>query len=237
MATLIVAGGDVFLPVASSYLKGRGFDHIIAVDAGVLAAEKLGLSVDYLVGDFDTLGEEKLAHWEKIPNISVKKYNPQKDDTDMEIAVKLALQFEEGKRKARGNLSSRFFPEQVLLIGATGTRLDHTLANISMLSQFETAGISACILDAHNRLSMHGRGFCLSKKELLGKYISFVAFTKEVSGITLKGFCYPLDGYTLRKESSRCISNEACGEELSVEFSEGELLMVESADTALYGAG
>ncbi len=75
MATLIVAGGDVFLPVASSYLKGREFDHIIAVDAGVLAAEKLGLSVDYLVGDFDTLGEEKLAHWEKIPNISVKKYS------------------------------------------------------------------------------------------------------------------------------------------------------------------
>ena len=129
------------------------------------------------------------------------------------------------------------FPEEVLLIGETGTRLDHTLANISMLSQFEAAGVPACILDAHNRLSVHGRGFCLSKKELLGKYISFVAFTKEVSGITLKGFCYPLDGYTLRKESSRCISNEACGEELSVEFGEGELLMVESADTVLYGAG
>ena len=205
-------------------------DFVIAADAGLRYLEEIGIAADLIVGDFDTL--QYIPQRENVLELPAEK-----DDTDMEIAVKLALRFEEEKTKAQGNVSDRFFPEQVLLIGATRTRLDHTLANISMLSQFEAAGVPACILDAHNRLSVHGRGFCLSKKELLGKYISFVAFTKEVSGITLKGFCYPLDGYTLRKESSRCISNEACGEELSVEFGEGELLMVESADTVLYGAG
>ncbi len=59
----------------------------------MLAAEKLGLSVDYLVGDFDTLGEEKLAHWEKIPNISVKKYNPQKEKPPPPATIRVAITF------------------------------------------------------------------------------------------------------------------------------------------------
>nr|MDE7327949.1 hypothetical protein [Lachnospiraceae bacterium] len=101
MATLVVAGGDICFPVAFACLKKRKFDHVIAVDAGVLAVEKLGLVPDYLVGDFDTLGEEKLKEWGKIPDITIKKYNPEKDDTDMEIAVKLAIELEKGKGKAQ----------------------------------------------------------------------------------------------------------------------------------------
>lgn len=232
MAILIVGGGEVFFP--ADFLFAHQFEHIIAVDAGVLAAEKIGLSVDYLVGDFDTLGEENLRKWENMEGLTIRKYAPEKDDTDMEIAVKLAIELtrkKEGKREG----AHPFFPEQVLLVGATGTRLDHTIANIFLLEQFEEAGISACIVDAHNRISVHHAGFSFSRREQYGKYLSFAALTSKVTGLTLRGFYYPLSQYTLLQNSSRCISNEAAKEKLTVEFSSGKLLMVESADTVREG--
>jgi len=231
MATLIVAGGNVFF---SADVLRRQFQHIIAVDAGILAAEKMGLSADYLVGDFDTLGEENLRKWENMGNITIRKYAPEKDDTDMEIAVKLAIELE-GQKEGQANCGRAFFPEQVLLLGATGTRLDHTIANIFLLEQFEEAGISACIADAHNRISVHLSGFFFRQKEQYGKYLSFAALTPKVTGLTLQGFYYPLDKYTLFQNSSRCISNEAAAENLSVAFTGGKLLMVESADKAREG--
>ncbi len=231
MATLIVGGGEVFFSAA--FLCTRQFQYVIAVDAGVLAAEKMGLSVDYLVGDFDTLGEENLRKWEDMEGITIRKYAPEKDDTDMEIAVKLAIELEGKKGKQEGAHS--FFPEQVLLVGATGTRLDHTIANIFLLEQFEEAGISACIMDAHNRISVHYTGFSFWRQDQYGKYLSFAALTSKVTGLTLKGFYYPLDQYTLFQNSSRCISNEAAEEKLFVEFTGGKLLMVESADTQREG--
>ncbi len=225
MSVLVVAGGRVDGQAAKAYLGGRSFRHVIAVDAGILAAERLGLFVNHLVGDFDTLGEEELSRRVGTDGLTIHRYDPHKDDTDTEIAVRLALGLE-GQGTGRGS----FFPEQVLLLGATGTRFDHTLANVFLLERFCEAGVSACIVDANNRISVHGKGFSFRKKEKFGKYISFLALTKEVAGLTLKGFCYPLSGHTLKQKSSLCISNEAAGEELFVEFSGGRLLMVESMD-------
>ena len=223
-----MGGGEVFFQ--AGFLCTRHFQYVIAVDAGVLAAEKMGLSVDYLVGDFDTLGEENLQKWENMEGIAIRRYAPEKDDTDMEIAVKLAIELE-GKKGGGREGAHPFFPEQVLLVGATGTRLDHTIANIFLLEQFEEAGISACIMDAHNRISVHYTGFSFLRQDQYGKYLPFAALTSKVTGLTLQGFYYPLDQYTLLQNSSRCISNEAAEEKLFVEFTGGKLLMVESADT------
>lgn len=248
MSTLIVTGGNVEDDALRRYLGTRVFSHAIAVDAGMLAAERLGFKADYLVGDFDTLGEEALSVREHTKGLTVRKYNPKKDDTDTEIAVCLALELEgksggklEGKSrgefegKSGGEQAERtvragFFPEQVVLVGASGTRFDHTLANVFLLARFEQAGLSACIVDAHNRVSVHHAGFSFGKQEQYGKYISFLALTPKVEGLTLRGFAYPLKGHTLSQESSLCISNEAAAEELCVEFSRGRLLMVESLD-------
>ncbi len=225
MSTLVVTGGSVSVRELQDYLENRSFEHVIAVDAGILAAEQLGLAVDYLVGDFDTLGEQGLARWENTAGLTVQRYNPKKDETDTEIAVCLALALE--KENAGGR---DFFPEQVVFFGATGTRLDHTLANLFLLARFEQAGLSACIVDANNRISVHHTSFSFFRGGQYGKYISFLALTPQVEGLTLHGFAYPLKGHVLKQESSLCISNEAVGEKLGVEFSTGRLLMVESMD-------
>ncbi|MDE6876078.1 MAG: thiamine diphosphokinase [Lachnospiraceae bacterium] len=224
MSVLVVTGGNVDVKTAGRYLCGRRFDHVIAVDAGVLAAEQMGLSADYLVGDFDTLGEEGLLQRAKA-GVAVRRYDSHKDDTDTEIAVSLALELERAKEAG-----GAFFPERVVLLGATGTRFDHTLANVFLLELFAKAGISACIVDANNRISVHRAGFCFPAKGQFGKYISFLALTPEVTGLTLRGFCYPLHQHTLLQESSLCISNEAAEGELFVDFSAGTLLMAETMD-------
>lgn len=229
MSTLIVTGGSVCKKAAASYLETRSFQHVIAVDAGARAAKELGLAPDYLVGDFDTLGEDALKAWEKLEGVTIRRYCPEKDDTDTEIALKLAVELEGGGSEPAAGRRN-FFPEQIVLLGATGTRLDHTLANIFMLEQLEAAGISACIVDANNRISVHDAGFSFGRKELYGKYVSFLALTPQVSELTLGGFYYPLKHHTLSQSSSLCVSNEPAAERLQVEFSSGRLLMIEASD-------
>lgn len=229
MSTLIVAGGSVCTPTASAYLKKRSFQHVIAVDAGARAAEMLGLKPDYLVGDFDTLGAQELEAWEKAPDVNICRYRPEKDDTDTEIALKLAVGLEGGER-AQELEGGGFFPERVVLLGATGTRLDHTLANIFMLEQLEAAGLTACIVDANNRISVHAAGFSFEREELYGTYVSFLALTPCVEGLTLTGFRYPLSGRCLRQDSSLCVSNEPAAQRMRVEFLSGRLLMIEASD-------
>ena len=110
------------------------------------------------------------------------------------------------------------------------TRFDHTLANVFLLEKLEAAGIRAALVDSNNRISVHRRSFTLRKSEQYGSFVSFLALTPQVTGITLTGFKYPLTKRTLRQEDSLCISNELAAETGTVEFEEGLLLMAEARD-------
>lgn len=235
MSTLIITGGRTddnaagylaaragALPQTGPKAAGRccrapGFEHVIAVDGGLLSAERLGLKPDYIVGDFDTLPAEYLRRYEQQDAITVRRFRPEKDDTDTQIAVELAQELE-GENG------------EVLILGGLGTRFDHTLANVFLLEKLEAAGIRAALVDSNNRISVHRRSFTLRKSEQYGSFVSFLALTPQVTGITLTGFKYPLTKRTLRQEDSLCISNELAAETGTVEFEEGLLLMAEARD-------
>lgn len=213
MRTLIITGGRFDEEFAVSFLKENKYDYIIAVDYGLTYAEKLGLFPDMIVGDFDTKGIECLKDYEKRGCI-VQKFNPEKDDTDTEIAVREAV-----KRNC----------DMDILFG-TGGRIDHLLANIHNMLIALYAGLNARLIDKGNIVYLKNKSFIIHSHELIGKYISFIPFSGDVKGIVLKGFKYPLNGYTLHPGASRCVSNELIEDEGSVEFNDGCMIVINSRD-------
>lgn len=225
MSIVIITGGIIQDQAVKTYMEGRSVSHIIAVDGGVDKAEKLLLCPDYIVGDFDTLVPEKLEKYKNANDIKIQQFQPEKDDTDTQIAVELAIKLA-GERKT----PCENFQEDIIIFGALGKRFDHALANVLLLEKFASAGLCACIVDEYNRISVHRQSFSLEKSCQYGTYVSFLALTPLVTGITLTGFKYPLTQHTLKQEDSLCISNELVKETGTVSFLDGILLMVESRD-------
>lgn len=114
MLALIIAGGRCPNPAALSALAS-GADLIVAADSGLDSAHKAGLRIDLAVGDFDSLSDRSLL--DILDPGRVREFPAAKDETDTEIAIRAALE--------RG-------ASRLLLAGAGGGRLDHTLAIYSL---------------------------------------------------------------------------------------------------------
>lgn len=214
---LIFTGGSIDLAFAGSFLAQQkaSFDMVIAVDAGLRAVDALGLSPDAIVGDFDTIEPDILERYKKHGDITWEIHQPEKDETDTELAILTAV---------------RMGCEKLTILGATGGRMDHAMGNIQLLYLCLSNGVPANILDSQNRIYLLDKGRSFSKSKLWGKYISFLPFTWEVKGITLEGFKYPLHKKDISIGTSLCISNELITEEAKLSFSSGILICVESHD-------
>ena len=212
---LILTGGKLSLAFAGSFLEKSKYEKVIAVDGGLEAAKELGIIPDVIVGDFDTVRSEILSYYRKMEHIIWEVHQPEKDDTDTELAIKRALAM---------NCS------HITLLGATGGRLDHMIGNIHLLFPCLQKGTYAEIVDTQNRLYLIDGEHTFRKDAVWGKYISFLPLTQEVTGITLKGFKYPLENKDICIGTSLCISNELIEEEGRITFSEGVLMAVESHD-------
>ena len=117
-----------------------------------------------------------------------------------------------------------------MILGATGGRMDHMLGNIHLLFPCLQKGIEAYILDCQNRIYLIDGEHTFRSSGLWGRYISFLPLTEHVDGITLTGFKYPLFDKDIEIGTSLCISNELTGEEGTITFTDGVLIVVESHD-------
>lgn len=213
MTAILICGGTLsaaFLRKTTEQYKDAV---LYAVDGGLKAADDAELLPDFLVGDFDTADAALVERYEE--RCITLRHRPEKDATDTELAVDEAI--------ARG-------ADEIILLGATGSRMDHTLANVHMLYKMLLQGVRGYILNENNRMSLHKESFQKQKKDMFGTYVSFLPFWGEVSGLTLKGLKYPLDHKTLTAGISLGISNEVKEEKIEVSFASGYLLMIESRD-------
>lgn len=214
---LIVTGGKLDLAFARSFLDENHFDKVIAVDAGLAAADALGLVPDYVVGDFDTADKELMDKYKAMPHIVWEVHKPEKDETDTELARSCAV---------------ALHCEEIAFLGATGGRLDHLLGNIHALYDCMQRGIIAYIIDTQNKIYLLDEGKNFYQDRQWGKYISFLPYTEEVHGITLQGFKYPLTKKNIRRgeEVGLCISNEVKEVRAELRFEDGILICIESHD-------
>lgn len=215
MKTLIVTGGDINLEQLREYGEEYRKQNIIAVDKGLEKLSKLNITPTHVVGDFDSISKEILEQYQNNKQIIFHKYNPEKDNTDTDIAMKLAI-----------GLKS----DTITILGALGKRMDHSLANIHILKYALDAKIPCQIVDNYNRIYLIGDKHTLYKNKTYGKYISLIPLTSRVEGITLKGFKYPLTNYSMPIGLSLGISNEIIEKVASIEIRKGVLIVIESKD-------
>ncbi len=216
---LIVTGGTMDLAFAGSFLKQNTFDMVVAVDGGLEHLKPLGLLPDAVVGDFDTVSPDVLAEYRKMEQVAWEIHQPEKDETDTELAIETAI--------GMGALS-------ITILGGTGGRIDHMLANIHLRAGRLERGISASMVDGQNRLYILDGETTFYRDRVHGKYLSFIPLTERVEGITLTGFKYPLNGKTITigREAGLCVSNELVEETGCISFDSGLLICVESGDRA-----
>lgn len=195
----VVGAGDCeSLPIVK-----KENDLIIAADGGLKHLEKSGIKPDIIIGDFDSFGA--------IPDgDNVIRLKPEKDVTDMYAAVEIGL--------SKGCKHFEIF-------GATGGRLDHTVANIQLAASLAEKNISH---------SVHGNGFSfvsvrngeISFPSDLQGYISVFAHSDECVGVSIKGLKYELDNAVLSNSFSLGVSNEFIGKESKVSVKKGTLIII-----------
>jgi len=213
---LIVTGGIIDYEFAGSFLENRTFDKIIAVDGGLAALSRLKLKPDAIVGDFDSVAEDILAEYKNSSdNITWEIHKPEKDETDTELALNTAIGLGCSK---------------LVLLGATGGRMDHFIGNLHLLYACLKKGVEAAIVDEKNWITVIDKGRTFLAETLWGKYISFLPLCGEVKKITLTGFKYPLYEKDIDLGTSLCISNELTGEEGTIVFASGTLICIQSHD-------
>ena len=212
---VIVTGGTIYEEFALQELKKTENKYVIGVDRGVSFLYKHQITPDYIVGDFDSLSEEIVTYFREKTNVPIREFNPVKDYSDTEIAVRLAI--EKGCKSIK-------------LLGATGTRLDHVMANIQVLIIPHKEGIYAEILDPHNKICLIEREKEIKKSEMYGKYFSVFPFDGCVEHFSIEGAAYPLKDHTLTPYNSLCVSNQAKEEMVRITFPEGIVILMETRE-------
>lgn len=173
-------------------------DHIIAVDGGLAHCPRY----DEAVGDFDSLGY--------VPEGKrVFRHPVMKDDTDMMLAVKMAL--EKGY-------------DRLYLHGGTGGRADHTMANYHALAYIAGQGAQGFLFDENGCVTCVRKGALRFQQGHSG-VVSVFAWGGEARGVFLSGLMYPLENGTLHGDMPLGVSNEFTGREAEIRVGEGTLLV------------
>ncbi len=187
-------------------------DYIISVDGGAGHLRKMGINPDVLIGDFDSANSQDLDYYVS-KGINVSKFPVEKDMTDSELAIEKVLELG---------------ATEVVFLGALGTRIDHSFANIMLLKKMLDIGLRGSIADEHNELYMFDSNFSISKKE--GRKLSLIPITEKVTGVSTRGLKYPLVNATMVLGTSWGISNEFEEEVAFVSIDSGILLACLSRD-------
>ena len=199
MRAVIICGGDV-----GEYIKSyvTPDDFVICADSGFDYAIKFGITPDVVLGDMDSV---KNKNYPKDAII----YPCRKDFTDSELAAMYA--------KDNGY-------EEVLLFGMIGTRMDHSLANLTLLQRFK----NACIINANNEIYFVKKEITLSGKP--GDNISIIPYPGDAFGVTTYGLDYALSDGKIAAGTTLGISNVMVDEECTITISKGSAFVIRSRD-------
>ena len=206
-AALVFAGGDPVDAAVAARLPDGGL--VVAADSGVEHALALGRDVDLVVGDFDS-ADPAAVDAAVAGGAEVRRYPAEKDQSDLELAV----------RAARDSGAA-----QVIVVGGSGGRLDHLITNVLLLAspEFDDIDIEALLDDT--RITVIRDDARLSGAP--GDVCSLLAAGGPALGVRTTGLRYPLDHEDLLPGSTRGLSNELSEPVATVSLEQGTLLAVQ----------
>jgi len=209
---ILICAGDIAL---SDVQYDKDKDTVIAVDGGLLYCTFLQLEPDLIVGDFDSVDEER---WEAIKVImretpeKVVRLIPEKDDTDTLAALRIGLEMGY---------------ENFHIYGGLGGRLEHTIANMQCLSFLKKQGAKGYLMGESTMVTVIQNETLRFRKEMEG-FVSVFAMGEKAEHVTINGMKYLLDDATISNDFPVGISNEFVGEEGSITVGKGQLAVITS---------
>ncbi len=205
----IVAHGDIGWITKKEL---RNFSHVIGVDRAAYVLLQLGIIPNCAVGDFDSVSK---GEWREIKRKikDVREYPSDKDKTDLELAVETALKYQ---------------PEEIVIFGGTGGRLDHEIATLHLLHAILKNQCKGMIRDEHNEIRLVEGKKRVTKNSYF-PYLSILPFTDEIS-VSIKGCKYPLQKYGMNKGTTLGVSNVITGVYADIVVHKGAALIFHSRD-------
>ncbi|HPU01468.1 MAG: thiamine diphosphokinase [Firmicutes bacterium] len=190
-------------------------DLVVCVDGGSRYVLAMGIRPTVVVGDFDSIDQELRRILEKLPVEWVCDPAVAQEQSDLEMALDYALSLK---------------PSELVICSALGgSRVDHALSNIFLLTIPYRAGVSARIIDERQTVQLVDRQLTVAGEA--GDYVSLFPLTPEVTGVVTEGLKYPLYGETLYFASSRGLSNELLSESARITAASGLLLVIHTKRT------
>ena len=202
MEKCLIAGGCKVKNLKWLNSISKKYDFIIAADKGYKTLKEANVKIDVAIGDFDSLGY--------VPeDVEIIKLNVEKDDTDTMSAVRYAL--DNGA-------------EVITLVGVTGGRLDHTIANLQTLNFILSNGVYGKIINEDNEIIglLPGEYNLKNRK---GYSMSLFSMSDEVTGLFEKGVKYPLDNAVLTNKFPLGVSNEIIKDSAVITFKSGMIFV------------
>ncbi len=210
MRTLIIANGNMDNNILHTILKPN--DIIICCDGGSKYLFEEGIIPHYIIGDLDSSIPQIIQFFE-TKNVVFKKFNSKKDETDMELCIDFAI-----------SLGTN----EIVILGAIGTRIDHTLTNINLLMKAEDANVKAVIVDNNNEIQIISNNITITGKK--GDLVSLIPISTYVEGIDTTGLEYPLKNATMTIGKSLGVSNVMTSNLATVNIKSGYLLVIKAKD-------
>lgn len=212
MKAVLFAGAAITdYSFCEKYLQNA--DWIICCDGGMHHAKALGITPDYIVGDFDSVRPEVLEEYRNM-GISIRQFPTHKNETDMQLGMLLALELG---------------ATELVLIGGIGDRFDHTLANAHLLLYLLKKGVRGILVNEKNRVELIDKEVTLHGQA--GDLVSTIPLSMQVEGVTLEGLEYPLVDYDLALDDKLvAVSNVMTGTEAKVKIRKGYLFVMQTRD-------
>jgi len=164
------------------------------------------------MGDFDSINEKVYNYFLK-KECKIETFKKDKDYTDTKLALLKAIELG---------------ASEIVFLGCTGNRIDHTLGNLGLLKECLKLNIKATLKDDKNFVQITDKPLIIEGK--LGQCFSLLACSDCVKALTIRGAKFELIDYDLKLGDPLTISNEFLDEDVKIDFNFGELLIIFSTD-------
>ncbi len=194
---------------------------IIAVDGGTNILYNLNLIPKKIVGDLDSIDNNVLEHYKNL-GVDIIKLDKEKDHTDFEVALLGYVPNKTGRFNEKDIKQENFENlknTDILVLGATGNRLDMTLSNLKKLHN-----IPNITFISENFETIKYINKTTTFKNLKDKTFSIIPIT-DIEKLTLKGFKYPLNENNISNDLG-LVSNIVISDEAIIEFEKGEMYII-----------